>query len=249
MPLSDVIIRVLAVVASFGITGTIAAGAAYWLFKTFAKGWLDSRFQKDLEDFKAANAREVERLKAELSRYADRATKFHVREYEVLPEAWGLMNKAHGACQQAIFAFQQHADLDHMSGPHLEAWLDRSGLEEIQKTEIREAKSKNDKYGDFLSWKQIGDAEQAVANFQNYVVLQGVFIDEELAATMLDAGKAMRRALISRTMVERTKAFQSPNQPDFWTQAIETLEPVVETVRVVKENIRTRLSDIRPPET
>lgn len=235
-------------IASLGITGAVAAGVAYWIFKTLAKGWLDSRFQKDLEEFKAANLREVERLKAELSRYADRATKFHVREYEVLPEAWGLMNKAYGACHQAIAAFQQLPDLDRMSAPQLDAWLADSDLKDFQKEEIRESARKIDKYSEFLTWKQIGDAHQAVAEFQNYIIIQGVFIEEDLVQTMIDAGAAMRKSLISRRMVELTKNSQAPNQTDFWTQAIETLEPIGNSVQAVKENIRTRLSDIKPPQ-
>ncbi|WP_168078082.1 hypothetical protein [Caulobacter sp. SSI4214] len=247
MPISDLITPILATLASLGITGAVAAGVAYWLFKMLAKGWLDSKFQKDLEDFKAANLREVERLKAELSRYADRATKFHVREYEVLPEAWGLMNKAYGACHQAVAGFQQLADLDRMSKSQLEAWLKESDLKDFQKDEIRDSTHKIDKYGEFLTWQQLGKAQYSVSEFQNYVILQGVFIEEELVNKMIEAGTAMSKSLISRRMAEVTKNFQTQNQTDFWIQAYETLEPVGNWVQDIKENIRSRLSDIKAP--
>lgn len=247
MSLVEILTKALAVIAALGITGFSAAAVAYWLFKTFAKGWLDSHFQKDLEALRAANVREVERLRADLSRYGDRATKFHGREYEILPEAWGLMNKAYGSAQAAISAFQQHANLDRMTDPHLEAWFKSSGLEDYQKDEIRRATDKNERYLDFLTWRQIGEAHQAVADFQNYVIVQGVFIEEDLSIKMMVAGKSMRGALISRSMVERTKDFHAPGQTDFWQKAIEELEPVAETVQEVKEAIRARLSDIKPP--
>jgi hypothetical protein len=245
--MSELVIKVLAALGALGITGAVAAGASYWLFKTLAKAWLDSRFQKDLEKFRAANAREVERLKADLGRYADRATKFHVREYEVLPEAWGMMNKAFGAAEYAVSALQHLPDLDRMTQPHLEAWLEASDLKNFQKDEIRGTSSKTAKYTDFFNWKQIGMAEQAIVDFQNYVVLQGVFIDEELATKMIEAARTMRRAMISRSMVEQVKGQSSPGQTDFWAKSIETLEPVREEVQAVKAVIRARLSDIRLP--
>ncbi len=246
---AEILTNVLAAFAALGITGLVATGAAYWLFKTFAKGWLDSHFQKDLEDLKAANAREVERLKADLGRYADRATKFHAREYEVLPEAWGLMNRAYGACHDAISVFQRHADPNSMTGPQLEAWLEGSGLKDFQKAEVRGAGDKSEKYLTFLIWKQIAAAERSLTDFQNYIILQGVFIDEELSGEMMDSGKSMRMALISRSMVERTKGNYTQNQTDFWQQAVEELEPVEKSVKSVKETIRARLSDIKLPST
>lgn len=248
MSASEILTNVLAALAAFGLTGIAAAGVAYWLFKTFAKGWLDAHFHKDLEALKAAHMREVERLKADLGRYADRATKFHAREYEVLPEAWGLMNKAYGSCHDAVSAFQQQSDLNSMNGPQLEAWFEGAGLEAFQKEEIRNATDKNEKYSNFRSWKQIGDADRAAAEFQNYVILQGVFIDEDLAAKMMGAAHTMRRALISRSMVERMKGYPvGPNQTDFWLKAEEELEPVEKTVQEVKVSVRERLSDIRLP--
>lgn len=245
LPPAETVTNVLAALAALGVTGVAAAGAAYWLFKTFAKSWLDSHFQKDLEIYKAANAREVERLKADLSRYADRAAKFHAREYEVLPEAWGLMNKAYGACHSAVSAFQQHADLDRMTGPQLEAWLVGSGLEDFQKDEVRVAGDKNEKYLNFLTWKQISEAQRAAADFQNYIILQGIFIDEDLSAKMTEASVQMRKALISRSMVERVKGHHAPGQTDFWQKSVDELEPVEKSVQDVKETIRARLSDIK----
>jgi hypothetical protein len=247
MPMGEVITNVFAGLAALAFTGAGAAGVAYWIFRTLGKGWLDAHFAKDLEATKAANVRESERLKADLGRYADRASKFHAREYEVLPEAWGLMNRAFGACHSAIASFQQYADLDKMTGPQLEAWFEGSGLETYQKDEIRAAGRKNDKLVGFLTWKQIGDAERAVAEFQNYVIIQGVFIDEDLAEKMAEAGRQMRRALINRSMVERTKGFSSPGQTDFWQESNNELEPVGKWVQEVKETIRMRLSDIKGP--
>jgi hypothetical protein len=247
MSLQDILTKVLATFGALGLTAICAGGVAYWIFQTLGKGWLDAHFARDLEALKATNVREAERLKADLSRYADRASKFHIREYEVLPEAWGLMNKAYGACHGAISQFQQYSDLDKMTSPQLEAWLEGCGLEDFQKVEIQNTSRKNDKYISFYTWKQISDAQKASGEFQNYVILQGVFIDEDLQVKMAEAGTAMRKALISRSMVERTLGYNAPGQTDFWTMAVEELKPVEKAVQEVKQTIRRRLSDIKAP--
>ena len=131
-------------IASLGITGAVAATSAWALFKWFGSRWIEDRFSKELEEFRSKKqveletlrtefGRETERLKADLNRFADRATRFHGREYEVLPEAWGLMNRAFGAASNACAAFQQHPDLDRMRPAQFSDWLEQMTLDPHQK--------------------------------------------------------------------------------------------------------------------
>lgn len=243
--------------ASLGITSVVAVGAAWGLFQWFGKKWVEDHFSRELEAFKAEKqaeleklrteyGRETERLKADLNRFADRATRFHLREYEVLPEAWGLMNKAYGAASSAIVAFQQHPDLNRMGEAQFEAWLEQSGLEPYQRDELRDAKDKNSHYTTLRDWKQIADAERAVIEFRNYVILQGVFIEETLSTKMMEAAQNMRKALISRSMVERMKGQPyREGQTDFWEKAMQEIEAVEPVVLEVKHEVRKLLSNIR----
>jgi hypothetical protein len=242
---------------SLGITGLVSAGAAWGLFKWLGRKWIEDHFSRELEAFKTEKqieleklkieyGRETERLKADLNRFADRASRFHVREYEVLPEAWGLMNKAYGATSSAISAFQQHADLNRMGQPQLDAWLEHSGLEQFEQDELKSATDKNQHYGKLRIWKQISDANGAANEFTNYVILQGVFIDEPLSLKMMEAGMNMRKAIISRSMVEQMNG-QSyvPGQTDFWQQAIAEVQAIEPVVLEVKQEVRQLLSNIR----
>lgn len=243
--------------ASLGITSALAVAAAWALFKWLGSKWVEDHFAKELEAFKAEKqaaleklrteyGRETERLKADLNRFADRATRFHDREYEVLPEAWGLMNKAFGAASNAISSFQQHPDLDAMGPDQFESWLEQSGLEKYQCEELRGARNKNEQYMTLRNWRQIADAERACMEFTNYVVLQGVFIDEDLSSKMIAAAQDMRKALINRSMVERVKGHTAgPGQTDFWSEAVEELQKVEPVVLDVKNEVRQRLTDIR----
>lgn len=242
---------------SIGITGSVSAAAAWGLFKWLGKKWIEDHFSKELEAFKAEKqveleklrteyGRETERLKADLNRFADRASRFHVREYEVLPEAWGLMNKAYGAVSSAIAAFQETDDLNRMSQPQFAAWLEASGLEQYQKDELNSVPDKNQHYMNLRSWKQISEAKQTAIEFVNYVILQGVFIDESLSHKMMEAGKNMHFAIISRSMAERMNG-QSyvAGQRDFRQQAQDEIQAVEQVVLEVKQTIREHLSDIQ----
>lgn len=128
---------VAAIFGILGVTVVAAAVAAYWAFKIFAKGWIQRLFDRDLEELRAAKGQELERLRADISRLMDRATKFHEREYEVLPEAWGLLNTAHGAVFEAVSSFQQYPDFNKMTNAELEDYIEVSDLMKHQKDILR----------------------------------------------------------------------------------------------------------------
>src|SRR5579862_2787901 len=243
--------------ASLGITGAVAAGVAWSLFRWLGKKWVEDHFSKELEAFKAEKqaeleklrteyGRETERLKAELNRLADRASRFHVREYEVLPEAWGPMNKAYGAASNAVAALQQTADLNRMSEPQFEAWLAQSNLEEYQKEELRASSDMLRHYISLKNWRNIAEADNAAVEFVNYVILQGVFIEETLSEKMMKAGRDMRAALVSRSMVEEMRG-HGGGQHDFWQQAVDQVNSVEPVVLEVKQEVRHRLSNTQLP--
>lgn len=242
---------------SLGITGLVSAASAWGLFRWLGKKWIEDHFSKELEAFKAEKqveleklkteyGRETERLKADLNRFADRASRFHVREYEVLPEAWGLMNKAFGAASSVASSFQQHPDLDHMDQSQFAAWLEQSGLEQYQKNELSSTTQKNEHYMTLRNWKQIAVADKSAIEFINYVILQGVFIDEPLSQKMMEAGQNMRKAIISRSMAERLKGSSySEGQTDFGQKAVEEIQAIEPVVLDVKKEVRQLLSNIR----
>jgi hypothetical protein len=242
---------------SLGITGLVAGAGAWGLFKWLGTKWIEDHFVKELEAFKAEKqveleklkteyGRETERLKAELNRFADRASRFHLREYEVLPEAWGLMNKAYGAAASTISSIQQHPDLDRMGKPQFAAWLDQSGLEQYQKDDLNSASDKNQSYMKMHNWRQISEANISATEFMNYIILQGVFIDEQLGQKMAEAGQNIRKALISRSMAARMdEQPYADGQTDFFGKAGEEISAVEPVVVEVKQEVRRLLSNIR----
>lgn len=232
----------LAGLAVLGLTGAAAAALAYGLFRAFAQGWLKAQFDRDLEVFRAAKSRELETLKGEISRLMDRATKFHAREYEVLPEAWGLLNRAYGAVGEVVSVLQRHPDLEKMQPDELEEFFGFSELRESQKQKLRAAsqRKRNELYSTIRNWQMIGRANDAVATYQNYIILNGVFIADEIGVKMLDAAKKLRSATAKRQI-----AGDGPDPSDLWTKAYEELQAIEPLVSEIKADVTKRLWDIQ----
>lgn len=77
----------LLVVAAGGLTAI-----AYAIFKNLGEKWLDARFDERLAAYKHEQQKELEQVRFKITALLDRATKLHQREFEVLPEAWSLLN-------------------------------------------------------------------------------------------------------------------------------------------------------------
>ena len=257
MSWSPIVAEVASWITYLGLTGATAAVVSWALFKWLGKKWIEGHFAKELESFRTEKqieieklrteyGRETERLKADLNRYADRASLFHIREYEVLPEAWGLMNKAYGATFSAISAFQEHPDLNRMVQSQFEDWLGQSDLQQYQKDELSASTDRNQSYMKMSNWNKIFEADRAAMDFMNYVILQGVFIEESLSEKMSTAGLNMRKSLISRKMAESLDANQyADGKNNFWEQSGIEIRAVEAVVLEVKQEVRQRLSNIR----
>jgi hypothetical protein len=230
---------IVALIGVLGITGAAATAAAFGLFRLLAKGWLQGQFDKDLADFRSKKDQELERLKAEFARLSDRNAKFHAKEYEVLPEAWGLLNKAHGAVFEAVSAFQQYPDLGKMTGDELEEFLSASDFQESKKRKIRESSDRNRTYSNVYTWVQISRGFRAQGEFYNYVILNGVFIEDAIAEKFVSAAKALRSAMIARQL-----SADDRGAGDMWQQAVKALEEVDPLVAEIKGDVRSRLRAI-----
>jgi hypothetical protein len=64
--------ELLAWFAAVGISAAALAGVALWLFRLFSQKWLETKFGKQLEAYKHAQQRELEKLKLEINTQFDR---------------------------------------------------------------------------------------------------------------------------------------------------------------------------------
>jgi hypothetical protein len=112
---------------------------ALQLFKGYGEKWLDAGFDERLQNFRHAQAQEIEGLRFKVSTLLNRATKLHQREFEVLPEAWARLSDAFWKGNALVAFLKQQANLNDMSEPQRKAVIKHSRLQDWQKNEVRAA--------------------------------------------------------------------------------------------------------------
>ena len=131
-----------------------------------------------------------------MSTLLDRATKLHQREFEVLPEAWAKLSDAYWKASALVAPFKELPDLNRMSGPQREDFIEKSRLQEWQKAEVRVAADVSAKYNEMNAWYILGDAKKACTDSSRYLGVQGIFIEPQLRKKMDRLNQLIWNALI-----------------------------------------------------
>ncbi|MDP8568360.1 hypothetical protein [Methylophilus aquaticus] len=93
----------------------IAAGGggaviSFLLFQYLGKSWLDTKFAERLAALKHQHNLEVTRLRVEIDSMLNGALTMQKKEFELLPMAWGLFEKAYSQIEYVTSPFQTYAD-------------------------------------------------------------------------------------------------------------------------------------------
>jgi hypothetical protein len=181
-------------VAYTGVVGL----AAFAIFKLLGEKWLENKFAERLEAFKHRQNQELQELKLKIDTLFDRTIKLHQREFEVLPQAWSLLDDAFAAVRAVAVGFQQYPNVDGMNTIQLDEWLGKVDLAEWQKNELRATSDKNQYYSKALSWRQLGDAERKRIAFHLYIGKNGIFMTPEIKDAFYTLNKLMIGACVER---------------------------------------------------
>ena len=109
-----------------GLITLIAAASgtfALWLFRVFGENWLKTYFENQRTKFENIQQREIERLRFEISKLMDRATKLHEREFDVVPEAWGRLVVVRKSVTSLTAPLQYYPDLQAMNDAQFDEFL------------------------------------------------------------------------------------------------------------------------------
>lgn len=199
-------------IVGLGITATVAAAASYTAFQFLGKTWLEARFAERLEKFKHDQNQEIERLRYRINALMDRTTKLHQYEFEVLPEIWDKLTIAFSATKDFASRLISYPDLDQMSEAQYSEFLVASELLGWQKDELRQGSDRNDRYRRMIFWHRLHSVKNSHADFHNYFISRGIFVQPELKEKIRALSNMMYDAFTER---ERDEAEPMPGERSF----------------------------------
>lgn len=163
-----------------GLSAVVASGLAIWIFRTLGEKWLSSKFDKQLESYRHAQQKELERLKFNINALMDRTTKLHQYEFDVLPQLWALLNESYSEVARFTSSLQSYPDLDRMEEAQLSEFLQKCELDQWQKIKLTGLNLRNKEYQDMIFWHNLNKANSKFMDFNNYYIKNCIFIQEEL---------------------------------------------------------------------
>lgn len=170
----------------FKLTGAIVLGGGslsaiiYMAFKYLAAKWLDARFEEKLQALKHQQEKEIEGLRFKISAMLDRAVKLHQREFEVLPEAWSMLNDAFWKSQSLMSVIQSYPDIDKMPHQQQIEFISSCCLQDWQKKELFVANKKNELYQKYIRRYNLNDSVEIIREAYTYLIKNGIFINDQL---------------------------------------------------------------------
>lgn len=178
------------------VIGGGASFVAYQAFKHLAAKWLDARFEKNLQQLVHDQNKEIERLRSDLTKSFDRATKLHQREFEVLPKVWDEVSEAYWATASLVSPLQTIPDLNKMQEKQLLSFVAQSELSDWQKEELLTAGDKTKKYDEFIYWHKLNRVSQAHRSADIALSRNGVFVQDNIKEKLQSVLDLVRGAII-----------------------------------------------------
>jgi DNA-directed RNA polymerase beta subunit len=193
---------VVAFIATFGLTLAAVVAAAWAAFQWFGQKWIENKFAKGLEEYKAGQAQELEKLKHKINSAFDRITRLHVREFEVLPDLWGKLVEAKLWAGAYTSVMQRYARVEYLDDDALREFLDGTGFAEWQKREIMQASNKQDQYTKTSNRYRHADVGGKLREFDLSFSKNGIFLKSELKEMMRKMLDIIHHAVVEHNMNE-----------------------------------------------
>lgn len=180
---------------------------AWQIFKSMGEKWIDSKFAESLEEYKHAKQKELENLRFEIAALMDRTVKLHQREFDVIPEAWGLLTDAFTILRPVSLGIGMAPDLRVMSPAQFEYFIKTIPLEDFQKEELRNADDKSKYYLDAIQRYDFNRALEACAAFHIYITKNGIFMPPAIKKKFADFDD-----LLADVLGERRQSLKNSSQ-------------------------------------
>jgi hypothetical protein len=176
---------ILKLVLDVFIAGGGGAVIAFGIFKLLGEKWIDSKFQKDLDEY---------RMK--VNALFNRITKIHEKEIEILPEIWQKLQKYYGKVYNVMPILQSHPDLTVLENNKIEEYLLKRHFSNTDIASVLQASDRNKCFRDKLFWYDLSDAQSELQEFRNYLILNRIFLCKEIYDVVRDLDSKLGNALI-----------------------------------------------------
>ena len=205
-----------------------AAAAAYGVFIFLGRSWIESKFQERLNAVKHDHDKELQRLKIEIDSLLGGTLKLQEREFEVLPEAWRLLDEAKGLVAWIVHPMQEYPDLNRMTSQRFEEALAATELTEADKDEIRRAQDHNKEYIRLIFWSRLARVRKAHSNLHAYIQKNAIFLPEEMKDRYVTIGSLMWKALVAKQVGHQVDDWKM--QTEGWEQVGKEIEPLYKEI-------------------
>lgn len=180
------------------LSGGSGATVAIFLFKHYGQKWIESKFEKQLEEARHEHAKELQQLRNKLDSELNRMTKVLEKEFTVLPEAWGLLDEASAIVSYTVSLGRMIPNFDKMNQNQFEEYLKNCPFSESQKEDFRNSTNKHEFYNNLIFFYEQKDAKKAVRKFHIFIKKNSIFLRPSLKKSFLEIDDKMWSSLITR---------------------------------------------------
>ncbi len=164
--------------------------------KVLVSKWLDDKLQRGLQSMRHDHEREIELLRADLTKSFDRASKLHHREFEVLPAVWEKVANAFWTANALVHPFQTYPDLERMGTEELSEFFESTTLREWERMQIRLSDSMNAEFVNLIYWHRYTKAMEALRTATSAVTISGIFIADDVRIKLSTITDQVHTALV-----------------------------------------------------
>lgn len=214
---------------SFAFTASSAA-IAFLLMKVWGQKWIENKFTKDLELFKAQKLHDFGIL-------LTRKTKWHEKEHEVLSEAWKKLIKSHTSLKMAISAFRSFPDLNKCSDQELKRFMADNEFSDGEKEFMKDnSEDYVFAFSKILDHRALSESNIAFGEFHAYFDENRIFLRPHIKEKFQTVADHIWSAWVSQKMELRG----TRSQRDFGLEAFDKedkeIKPLIADIESIIQN-------------
>lgn len=249
-------LSILGLLKFVGIPALISGLGIWTGLRFFAKNFVNHEFSKKLEEFrsdqirkldaiKADQSQSLEKLRFDISASLDRTAKLHQHEFDVLPKAWALLQRAGGSAAAVCTRLKSYEDVSKMTVPQLGECFSRYELAESEKSHLLSLQPRDRQlyFQECVNKIRLQKAFDDHIDLHNYLLDMGIFIHSPADQKLRDLAELIRDGLIE----QRIEMEDPTPRVGRWEKSEQFLRDWVPGMEAARAEIKGRLWDARLP--